>query len=330
MAETMEIPLTRGQVAIIDVDDWHLIKDYKWYAYWNPSKKGYYALTSIEGESIGMHRLILGAKKGQMVDHIDGRGLNNARSNLRIVTAQQNMMNRRTSTNNTSGVPGVVFHKKANKWMASIYANGKSMYLGIFEKFEDAVDVRRKAEDKYYGEYAWRSENFKEEYVAPVPRDTIVVLWYLLGYGEVYVVPLTRGKYSIIDIESYDKVAPYMWYSTPDEYVRGTVDKKQVALHRHLMNPKEGFVVDHINGDPSDNRISNLRCITQQQNIWNSRRNTNVAEYKNISKIGNRWQLRMSINGKETYLGLFKTVHEAIEAREVAYNLYRDEHTQKN
>ena len=330
MEETMEIPLTRGQVAIIDVEDWYLIKDYKWFAYWCPSKKGYYAMTHIpDGKgsysNTGMHRLIMDAKKGEIVDHINGHGLNNTRNNLRIVTARENAINQKLRINNTSGKMGVTFDKERNNWRVRIHIEGKRITIGRFDNFQDAVAARKAAEDEYYGEFARRTEPVIEEYVAPPEkRDISLLLWYLIGYGEVYIVPLTQNQYSIIDLESYHKIADVCWAFGSGGYAIGYVDGAHILMQRHLTNPSEGQVVDHINGDKIDNRISNLRCVTPQQNSWNSRaKNYAISERKGVHMTNSgSFEVRLRINGKPTYIGRYPTLEEAIEVRNAAYRKY--------
>jgi hypothetical protein len=100
-----------------------------------------------------LHRVIMGEPDNMMIDHIDHNPLNNSRSNLRIVTPQQNMMNRGKHKNNTSGVIGVGWNKASEKWRATIKLNNKENYLGMFDNFEEACQVRKEAEIKYFGEY---------------------------------------------------------------------------------------------------------------------------------------------------------------------------------
>lgn len=93
-----------------------------------------------------MHRQILGAKRGEQVDHKNHSTLDNRRSNIWIVDAAQNGKNRSTQVNNTSGATGVRKHKASNKWIAYINHNGSRKHLGSFKHFHDAVSVRRSAE----------------------------------------------------------------------------------------------------------------------------------------------------------------------------------------
>lgn len=326
----MEIPLTRGQVAIIDAEDWYLIKDYKWCARWDPSKQGYYAVTSMPNgkgghSSVGMHRVIMDAKKGEVVDHVNGHGLDNTRSNLRITTSAQNAFNRKIKSNNKSGVSGVFLEKKSGTWIAYINVDGNRLTLGRFKDFNDAVLTRKNAEQEYHGEYARKNDPIKEIYV-PAGRDTSLRLYHILGYGDVYIVPLTKGHEAIIDIEDYDIISEKTWtYSCG--YGVFNINKKTIMMHNFIMNPPEGFEVDHINGCRSDNRHCNLRLATHQQNMLNRSANrNNKLGIKCISRRGNRWRVRINLEGKETFLGSYGSLEEAIEVRDAAFKKHHGEY----
>lgn len=101
-----------------------------------------------------VHRDILGAKKGESVDHINGNTLDNRKENLRICTHQQNMCNQKTRTDNKSNVKGVYWSEERQKWCVQIAANNKTIPLGRFNLFEDAVKARKEAEQKYHGEFS--------------------------------------------------------------------------------------------------------------------------------------------------------------------------------
>ena len=83
---------------------------------------------------------------GMEIDHIDGDGTNNSLRNLREVTSSENKQNMSLGSDNTSGVVGVNWHKGGKKWMASITFQKTSLYLGLYEDFDDAVAVRKQAE----------------------------------------------------------------------------------------------------------------------------------------------------------------------------------------
>lgn len=154
----IEIPLTKGQVALIDDADFDLVSKHKWHA--KTSRNTYYAQTSTrlpDGRKgkLKMHRLLLGlTDRSVHVDHIDGNGLNNQRSNLRTCTGSENMRNRGAASHNKSGFKGVTWHKKGGHWRATIRLNGKYTHLGYFDTPAEAHAAYCKAADELHGEFA--------------------------------------------------------------------------------------------------------------------------------------------------------------------------------
>jgi hypothetical protein len=149
------IPLTRGYQAIIDVESLELVSAYNWYAVRNKAII-YAARTTIIGgkkKTIFMHREVISTPKDMHTDHIDGNGLNNTRANLRHVTHNENMQNRSNLSSNTSGIKGVHFDKKANRWIAQIRVNKKRIYLGCFVSAADAKTAYASASKKYHGKF---------------------------------------------------------------------------------------------------------------------------------------------------------------------------------
>ena len=102
-----------------------------------------------------MHREILGLRygDGKQVDHIDGNGLNNQKSNVRICTRSQNAFNRKLVSSN-SGRKGVTWHKTVGMWEAQIRKDGKNIYLGCFQDKENAATAYDIAAEKMFGEFA--------------------------------------------------------------------------------------------------------------------------------------------------------------------------------
>lgn len=148
------IKLTQGKFAIVDDDIFDYLNQWKWNAY--ESKGTYYArrtdCTNKIYTNISMHRLIIEAKKGTIVDHKDGNGLNNTKDNLRICTNRQNAINRRGW--GTSKYLGVSFEKESNKWRARINTGTKKINIGRFDIEENAAIAYNIFAEKHHGEFA--------------------------------------------------------------------------------------------------------------------------------------------------------------------------------
>lgn len=159
---TKQIPLTQGKFALVDEEDFEYLNQWKWHA--QKGRKTFYAVRGIFLNSknksifntslIYMHHLILARREGCSIDHIDGNGLNNLRSNLRHATRGQNRMNTEKSCNNTTGFKGVSFYKQANKFRARITLDKKQIFLGYFETAQEAHQAYIKAAIELHGEFA--------------------------------------------------------------------------------------------------------------------------------------------------------------------------------
>lgn len=93
---------------------------------------------------------------------------------------------------------------------------------------------------------------------------------------------------------------------------------KHMYTHRIIFLMHHGYLpprLDHINGNPLDNRIENLRECNQSQNMWNRAVNkNNTSGFKGVYKVGNKWLAKICTNYKSKYIGTFNTVEEAKEA----------------
>jgi hypothetical protein len=132
--------------ALVDISDAHRVSEYKWHI----NANGYAATTTrINGQwvNIGMHRMILGLQPGEKWcgDHINRDRLDNRRINLREVTRTTNAQNRTPYRGTSSKYRGVSFRKDRGCWVAYVYADGKRMHLGFFDKEDDAAEASRSA-----------------------------------------------------------------------------------------------------------------------------------------------------------------------------------------
>lgn len=153
-----EVPLTRGFVAIVDGEDFPIVAGHSWcYIKAKKARTGYAC-----GSAGLMHRLILGAPAHLECDHIDGDGLNNRRSNLRLATKAENGRNRKVlCIPKASRFKGVWWEKRRNRWKARITVDSKSIDLGSFRVEEDAAIAYDRAAVRYFGEFA--RLNFAED-----------------------------------------------------------------------------------------------------------------------------------------------------------------------
>ena len=149
-----EIRLTKNKITIVDDMDYEKLNKYKWHTL--SKKYTFYAVRKPKSGVILMHREIMGLinKDNLQVDHKDGNGLNNQRSNLRICNNGQNQMNKGKQSNNTSGYKGVNYKKEKNKWQANIEFKGKLSFLGYFATKEEAAKVYDKKARELFDEFA--------------------------------------------------------------------------------------------------------------------------------------------------------------------------------
>ncbi len=101
-----------------------------------------------------MSRVLMKAKKGECVDHINHNTLDNRKENLRLCTQSQNSMNRRLRKDNASGFKGVSWHKIIKKWVVYIRVDGSNKNLGYYDALEKAVHVYDAAAKEHQGEFA--------------------------------------------------------------------------------------------------------------------------------------------------------------------------------
>ena len=142
-----------GEEFYFDLEDYDLIKNYSW----KEDQSGY-IYTCLDNNLIKMHRLIMNCPEDMDIDHIFHNKRDNRKSELRIVTESQNMMNQKIRIDNTSGVKGVSWDNRIDKWQAYIGINNKIIRLGYYDNKKDAVKIRKQAELELFGEY-----NYKEK-----------------------------------------------------------------------------------------------------------------------------------------------------------------------
>ncbi len=147
---------SKGEEFYFDLEDYDKIKNYCW----SINNDGYVVCMN---ENIQMHRFLLNIENKDIeVDHINHRTNDNRKCKLRLTTHSENCMNRKFPTNTASGVTGVTWCENIGKWRVRIGVNNKRITLGYYTELGEAIMVRKKAENEYFGEYSY-DNSYKEE-----------------------------------------------------------------------------------------------------------------------------------------------------------------------
>jgi hypothetical protein len=141
---------------VFDYQDLPKIAKYKWHV--KKCNNTYYAnaYDNDVKKYVSMHRLIMGYEGCDQVDHINGKGFDNRKCNLRICRKMQNLHNRGLPSNNKTGYKGILYRK--GKYDAHIGFNNKKIHLGRFTTAIEAAKAYNMASIKYHGEYGRLNE----------------------------------------------------------------------------------------------------------------------------------------------------------------------------
>lgn len=147
------IAIGHGLEAVVDAEDLPRLLQHRWSPH-----RGKYTMYASSSRGVLMHRFILDARKGELIDHADRNGLNNCKANLRSCGHSENQQNRRMDRRNTSGYKGVSWRKDHNIWVAYISQNGRRFSLGEFADPLKAARAYDRAALKMFGKYALTNE----------------------------------------------------------------------------------------------------------------------------------------------------------------------------
>ena len=153
---TKQIKLTQGQFTIVDDSDYEYLSHRKWYAMRQKSG-AYYAVsnrTDCKGKKYIMHRVIMDAPQGILVDHRNHNTLNNIRSNLRLCTQAENQHNQ-VPQGGTSEFKGVAWHSRDKCWRAYITLDDTKIHLGTFYDECKAARAYDIGAVTHFGEFAY-------------------------------------------------------------------------------------------------------------------------------------------------------------------------------
>jgi len=156
----MIIELTRGYSAIVDKEDYEKVNSYSWYA--NVSPEGHvYAIRVSKRKGHKMHRFVIAAKPGELVDHINGNTLDNRKRNLRIVSPTQNNANQKPHTGKKyskfKGVSYLISGNRSKRWTSCVQYQGRVIRLGYFSTELEAHLAYKKKHLEIYGSYSYFS-----------------------------------------------------------------------------------------------------------------------------------------------------------------------------
>lgn len=148
----------------IDAEDYPIVSQFKW-----RTVKGY---ASYGDKAHYLHRLVLDAKPGQAVDHINGGKTDNRKSNLRIVSPSVNLCNRKGYGKH--GIKGVEYHKSLNKWSAYMRIENKQYHSPCYQTQEEAVFARYILEQMFCPAYLeWHTKHLTHDLTIEQKRNVI-------------------------------------------------------------------------------------------------------------------------------------------------------------
>lgn len=130
---------------LVDAEDFSMLKNHSWC-----KRVAGYAVSRMNNKIVNMHRLIMGNPVGMTIDHINGNKLDNRKSNLRICTHSNNSKNH--AVKNKYGISGI--RDVPSGYSVRIMVNYKAIYIGTYKTLAEAIEARKNAEIKYYGEFA--------------------------------------------------------------------------------------------------------------------------------------------------------------------------------
>jgi len=296
-----KIKLTRGVFTKVDDEDYEDLSQWKWSAI---GKEGYlYAKRAKrkyiihEGEKyynqkfISMHRQIMGVDNPKIiVDHKDGDSLNNCRDNLRICTAQQNIMNRKSSGGKASKYKGVRQRGKNGQWTAIITVNRKAISLGVYKTELEAVAAYNIGAKKHHGEFARINE---VDFKLPRPQKTRFLR-----------PPNASSKYmGVAKLKQTGHWQASIIVNSKLIYL-GTYINETDAAHAYNFEALKQF------GDKAV--LNNISVEHQEDRIVRN----NSSKYQGVSwcMTHKKWVSRLTINGKRTFFGYFNQEIEAMNA----------------
>ena len=170
------------------------------------------------------------------------------------------------------------------------------------------------------------------------PASSTVGFFYFIKMAKE--IQLTQGKVAIVDDEDFDYLNQFKWFSSNMKgkfyAVRTSYSNEKcscILMHREIMKPIKGYVIDHIDGNPLDNQKKNLRICTVSQNSMNRNKTVkNKSGFKGVywHKLSKKWASVIKIDNKALHLGLFLDAKEAAKTYNAAALKYHGEFANLN
>jgi hypothetical protein len=168
------------------------------------------------------------------------------------------------------------------------------------------------------------------------PAVWAVLLYRRLRYGYAFrKIPLTQGKFAMVDPEDYQRLAKYKWhlvrsptgaYAARWQRLAAANSRRRIWMHHEVIHVLAGMVCDHINHNGLDNREANLRPATVSQNLCNRPKKKAKArsKYKGLEwdRTQRKWKARIQRHGRKIYLGSFASEIDAARAYDAAAKKY--------
>lgn len=343
-----------GKFAEVDDEDYDFLMKWRWFGIYAKTSSNYYAqcnynLGNGKWTNRKMHHLIIDKKSGFIIDHKDRNGLNNQKSNLRYCTPSQNAMNKCNHTGSASQYKGVCIrrhkHSKSIKWQSQITINKKRITIGNFPYTKEgeiqAALLYNEYAIKYFGEFANINiigSKPKKVFIAnKIENKNIDKRNELINYIKtieseyiekgIRLIPLTKNKIAMIDVEDYDIISKYTWCCSDSSYGLTRIKTKNektitLYIHKLVIGAEKGETVDHKDRNPLNCCKSNLRKCSPSENSANTsvRRNKKYTKYFGVFKHQNSWVASICINYKHFRLGRFPFTPEGEILAAKAYN----------
>ncbi len=152
-----KISLSQGKNAIVDDEDFDYLNQWKWYA--REDYQAFYASRNLrmgngKRKTISIHNILMGKKRGKVIDHINNNGLDNRKENLRFCTNRENTWNQRKKYGQSSRFKGVSWSSLKKLWIVQITLNGKVIKLAECKNERKAGKIYDTYATKMFGKFA--------------------------------------------------------------------------------------------------------------------------------------------------------------------------------